>query len=277
MITTDSVQALDTALFIKDSLCGSVVASGETVYGPASALALPDMAGHAAVSDFAPLTDNLFYSLATLACFCWLCLIIYFYRGYALGIFSVLRGGATTEKILGEQSKIFGSFIVSVISLGILITGLCVLKFFDLFFASYFERLSCWMAALPIFGAWGVIALLWGFQFLLLKAAGCLTLSLEFTDRLFYLKKIVAAIGTITVLPLFLLFALSDGQSAHWLAISIVVIAILLTIFLIIRTFMLFVRQNFSILLWFLYFCAVEIFPVSLAAILAMKAMGQYN
>lgn len=264
----------DGVLSVGGALRESAMATAEAVYGAASTLVAPDGAVQVVAENPAPLTGNIFYDLAVLACFLSLCLIVYFYRGYAFGIFSVFRGGATTEKILGEQSKVFGAFLISMISLGLLITGLCVLKFADLFLRPYLDGLSGWQAAATVFGAWGGTVLVWGYQWVFLKAAGSLTLSQGFVGRLFYLKKIVAAIGTVAVLPLFLLFALSDGQSAQVLGILTIIIAGLLTIFLIIRTFMLFVRQNFSILLWFLYFCVVEIFPVSLAAVIAAKVLG---
>ncbi len=260
--------------FTVDSLCDNATTIAETVYGAASVPVPPPDTINTVVKYFSPLTDNVFYDLTILVCFVSFCLLVYFYRDYALGIFSVMRGGATTDKILGEQSKVFGAFLVSVISLGLFITGLCVLKFTDLFLWIYIDRLPDWWAILPIFLACGTIAVIWGYQFVLLKIAGSLTLSREFVGRLFYLKKIVAAIGTITTLPVFLLFALSDGLSTRLLAILIAGITILLTIFLIIRTFMLFSRHNFSILLWILYFCAVEIFPVSIAVIMTMKAIG---
>ncbi len=271
-VTADSLLAADTVLSAAGGLHESMAATAGAVYGAASTLAAqPDVSVQAVAEHLTPLTGNVFYDLAALACFVSLCLIVCLYRGYAFGIFSVLRGGATTDKILGEQSKVFGAFLVTVITLGLFITGLCVLKFADLFLSPYLDSVAGWRAALPILGAWGAASLVWGCQFVLLKAAGSLTLSQEFVDRLFFLKKIVAAIGTIAALPLFLLLALSDGQSAQVLAILVAGIAGLLTIFLIVRTFMLFSRYNFSILLWILYFCAVEIFPISLIAITVMR------
>ncbi len=271
----DSLFASDTLPHMADSLVGSAPVTAEAVYGAASTLALPpDGAAQAMAENAAPLTGNIFYDLATLACFVSLCMIVYLYRGYAFGIFNVLRGGATTEKILGEQSKVFGAFLTTVISLGLFITGLCILKFVDLFAVSHPNGLSGWMALLPIVVACGTVALIWGYQFVALRTVGSLTSSQEFVGRLFFLKKIVAAIGTIVILPLFLLFALSDGKSALVLAVLIAGIAGLVTIFLIVRTFMLFLLHNFPISLWILYFCAVEIFPVSFVAIIAMRTMG---
>lgn len=274
MPAADSLSVGDSVLFAIENIPESAVTTAEAVYGPASMLAItPDVVGQATGVDLAPLTGNVFYDLATLVCFISLCLIVYYYRGYAFGIFGVLHGGATTEKILDQKSKVFGAFLMTVISLGLFMTGLCTLKFADLLFGEYLDGLPGWMSVLPIFGAWGAAALIWGWQFVSLKTAGGLTLSKEFVGRLFFLKKIVAAVGTIAALPVFLLFALSDGQSANILAILIAGIAALLTIFLIVRTFMLFIRHNFSISLWFLYFCAVEIFPVSLAAILMARSL----
>ena len=270
----DSLFAADSIVLTADSLHKVVAVTAETVYGAASELVMPGVAVPDAVADFSPLTGNIFYSLAALACFFAFCLTVYYYRAYAFGIFNVLRGGATTEKILDDRSKVFGAFLVLAISLGLFITGLCVLKFADLFFEQSFAGLPGWMAVVYIFGTWGAIALTGSFQYVLLRVAGRLTLMEEFVGRLLYLKKIVVAIGTVATLPVFLLFALADGQSARVLAIMIAGIAVLLTIFLIVRTFMLFLRHNFPILLWILYFCAVEIFPVSFIAVTVVKTTG---
>ena len=252
----------------------NAMSTAEAVYGPSSVLFTPDAAMYATASNPAPLTGNVFYDVAVIACFIAFCLVVYFFRDYVGGIFNIFRGTSTTDKMLGEQSKVFGAFLVWVISLGMVITGLSVLKFADILYGEHIGALSGWGALGAILGAIGTAALIWGYQFVFLKVAGSLTLSQGFVARLFYLKKVVAAIGTLAVLPVFLLFALSEGQSANTLGIIVAGIAALTMIFLIIRTFMLFIRQNFSILLWFLYLCAVEIFPVSLAVIVALKVLG---
>lgn len=243
------------------------MATAGEVFGPLSSLA--ETTGVPSAEGFTPvITDNAVFSAALLACFVWACMLIYIYRDHVGGIFNILRGNLVTEKMLGEQSKVFNSFLGWSAALGLLAAALACLRVTDissgaLISAAVPRRLT----PLLIPAAWGATTLIWGFQYILLRTAGNLTLSRDFTDKLFYFKKITLTLGTLVMLPVFLCFALSTGRAAVTLGYILAGLFAASAIFLIIRTFMLFVRQNFSILLWILYLCAVEIFPVSLVIV----------
>lgn len=253
---------------------GSAMSPAEAVYGAVSALVDPG-ASQAVSSVAAPLTGTAVYDASVLACFVGYCLIIFFFRGYVFGVFGLLRGANSTEKMLGEQSKLFGSFLIWTISLGLLVAALCVLRYVDgRFGGDITGGLPRWAGdgAVPL--AWMAAGLIWGFQYVALKVAGGITMMRGFTDNLFYLKKIITAIGTVVITPFFLLWVLSDGAGGRIFGAVVLLLGAGLAIFLTVRTFMLFMRDNFSILLWILYLCAVEIFPISLPVILATKVFG---
>jgi hypothetical protein len=191
------------------------------------------------------------YSVALLACLVGWLLIVYVYRDYILAGLGIMRGGVVAEKLLDKHNKLFSAYLNWAVVLGIAAVGLA---------CSHDIEVAGACAA--------AVAAVWGLQWLVIAAAGRLTLYTEFTARLFYLRKIVAAAASIAMVPLFLLYALSGSGG---LRMGLAILAGAGIIFVCVRGFMLFIRQRFSILLWILYLCAVEILPVATMVILAGK------
>jgi hypothetical protein len=219
--------------------------SAEGVFGAGSRLV------EAAGADVGAPAVDIMYSVALLACLAGWILIVYIYRDYILPALGIVRGSVATEKLLDKRNKLFSAYLNWAVVLGVATVGLACSK--DIVVAGV-----CAAAA-------GTV---WGTQWLLLAAAGRLTLYKGFTARLFYLRKIVAAATGMALVPLFLLYALSGGVALGW---SLVAMGSLAAVFVFVRTLMLFVRQRFSILVWFLYLCAVEILPVVTVVVAAGK------
>jgi hypothetical protein len=219
----------------------------ENVFGVESYLAAESAPGEVPAAE----TGSVFYSAGLVACLVWWCLVVCVYRDYVLPSLGILRGGVFAEKLLARHNKVFGAFLSWAVAMGGFGMGLVGLRFVG----SLGEGVG--MAGIAgLF--WAAAGIVWALQWGVLAAAGRLTLYKEFTDRLFYLRRILFAAGSLVLTPLFLLWALDGG---------VVPGVVLGTIFgggvamVIVRTFMLFVRQRFSILLWFLYLCAIEILP----------------
>jgi len=106
---------------------------------------------------------------------------------------------------------------------------------------------------------------------LLLRAVGGVTLTSGFTTQLIRIKRGYAALGAIILAPVILLFALSPlGSDTIWA--GLLTAGWLITFLLYLReTFALFISKKVSILLWILYLCAVEIFPVTLLWLLVVR------
>ena len=106
---------------------------------------------------------------------------------------------------------------------------------------------------------------------LLLRAVGGVTLTSGFTTQLIRIKRGYAALGAIILAPIILLFALSPlGSDTIWA--GLLTAGWLITFLLYLReTFALFISKKVSILLWILYLCAVEIFPVTLLWLLVVR------
>ena len=98
-----------------------------------------------------------------------------------------------------------------------------------------------------------------------------LTLSQPFIAQLMLLKRTCFALGMILISPPLLLFALCpQGTGGVWFCIIAVELAAAAALYLK-ETLNLFLSKKVSILHWFLYLCTVEVFPVSLLWLLAVR------
>lgn len=215
-----------------------VFGEGSYLVGDTGAVAAVELAGTA-------------YSIALLACLVGWILVVYIYRDYILAGLGIVRGGVVAEQLLDKRNKLFSAYLNWAVVLGGVGVGLACSRNI--------------MAAGVCVAAAGMA---WGFQWAILAASGRLTLYREFTARLFYLRRIVAAAASMGLMPLFLLYALSGNTILRW---GLAGAAAVIVVFVCARTFMLFIRQRFSILLWILYLCAVEILPVATVVIVAGK------
>ena len=101
------------------------------------------------------------------------------------------------------------------------------------------------------------------YQMTVVRLTGAVTLTQPFISQLVLLKRTYFSLGVIVISPALLLFALCP-RSTGGLWFCIIVIELIITVGLYLReTLNLFIAKKISILHWFLYLCAVEIFPVS--------------
>ena len=123
----------------------------------------------------------------------------------------------------------------------------------------------------PEFSAWGacgltflgIIATLFG-EGALLYIVGALSGQQDACNMLWHSKLLYFSLAIALLSPMLILVLLTEGLTAQ-LALGLSVLICLLTLLLFIKeTFLLFRLQRFSIFHWFLYLCALEIFPISL-------------
>ena len=110
-----------------------------------------------------------------------------------------------------------------------------------------------------------------GYQWLLLRTVEALTLTQPLVGQLRQLRTLYFAAVTVLAAPTLLLLALCPPHTGKlWFA--LIVIELSVTLFLYIKeTLILFLSKKVSILHWILYLCSVELFPVSLLWLLAVR------
>jgi hypothetical protein len=79
---------------------------------------------------------------------------------------------------------------------------------------------------------------------------------LSITDRA------IIGLEAVVVAPCTLLFVINDGLSAQIVGITIAVVVCLGVMAYVVKSFIFFVEQKISILLWFLYLCTVVLIPL---------------
>ncbi|MCD8072634.1 MAG: DUF4271 domain-containing protein [Alistipes sp.] len=258
-----------TAPVLADTTGGLQVTAAD-IFGPLTALAEP-AAGSAPWSEWV-LTGGLFYSAAVLAIFAGFCLLLHYFMPHAVTVFNAFRGTLYIEKILDEHNYIFETFRRLLILLGILTAGLVVVRYLDLGWgAAIAGRLPRWALPLPVVAVWAGLLAAWILQTAMLRTAGWLTYSQKFTSRVVSLRNLLYGLIFLLSVPFMLTIALAGGRAIVPLSVIFFIIFGFLVIFLLIRTYMLFIGQKISILYWFLYLCAVEILPVSFLVILTVR------
>ena len=109
----------------------------------------------------------------------------------------------------------------------------------------------------------GVVAMMLGERILLL-VAGAMSGRNDACNEIWHTKLLHFSIVIIVTAPLMILTLLTEGLIAKIALYTSVAVCSLSLILFIKETFLLFRSQRFSIFHWFLYLCALEIFPLSL-------------
>ncbi len=110
----------------------------------------------------------------------------------------------------------------------------------------------------------------WG----LLKISGYMTLQTEFVEKILALRRQLSIMAILFISPLCIISGLTNYEEGIWvLQLSMYVVVIFLLIY-IRQSFLLFIRQNISILHWILYLCGVELLPLSFLWAIATRQIA---
>ncbi|MCC8019479.1 MAG: DUF4271 domain-containing protein [Rikenellaceae bacterium] len=243
------------------------------IFGPATALATQEP-GPSPFFEWV-LTGNVPYSLAVVVLFAGFCLLFYYFRPHAATVAGLFRGTLYIENLLGEHNYIFETFRRLLILLGLLASGLTIVRYCDSAFGEAVNSsLPGWAQMLPVPVVWGGLLAAWFCQNFILRAAGWLTYGSRFTDDLISLRNLGYGLVFLFTVPLMFTLALAPQAALPVLSWVFLPIVTGLLIFILIRTYMLFIGQKISILYWILYLCAVEILPVSFLVVLSVRSLS---
>ncbi len=99
----------------------------------------------------------------------------------------------------------------------------------------------------------------WG----VLRISGYLTLQSNFVNRLLKIRGQLTIWAVLVISPLFVMSGLTDYIEGIWVVYLSGIVSIALLLIYLRQSFLLFMKQNISILHWFLYLCGVEILPLT--------------
>lgn len=181
---------------------------------------------------------------------------------------------APARKRLSEEtgSSGFSHFLNVTVTLGLLFAGLLAVKFgggrLDGLLPDNLAQIAMPGLALATTLV-GALVLL--YQYLMLQGAGAITVSRPFILQLLQLRRNYLALIVVCAAPVLLLYVLCPPDSGRiWLYALLAESAVAAILYLK-ESLGLFLSKNFSILLWFLYLCTVELFPISLLWLLLTR------
>ena len=253
LVRTDSVMYREVA---SDSLA---TAEAAAIYGALTESVAPRHYDRSVVNT--PLTASFGFQSCVLALLVLYVLMVYRFRSDIIELLTN-RKALVDEIVNPSQSSVYGRFFSTSVSVGLLLGAIMVVKGAHLA-PQVMGAVEApeWILALAVPAV--QIALLW----LIGRAAMCS----DVTSTLLRLRKICFSIFTICCTPTVLLYALSEINSSVVLLYIIVAEVVALFLVFLYETFVLFVSKKISVLHWILYLCTVELFPVSLIVLTAMR------
>ena len=128
-------------------------------------------------------------------------------------------------------------------------------------YITHLSSLSAWAIGAITFGC--VLATMCG-ERIMLYIVGAISGQNDACNTIWHIKLLHFSLIIILISPLLILLLLTEGLVANFALYTSVAICLISLILFIKETFSLFRAQRFSIFHWFLYLCALEIFPLSL-------------
>ena len=185
----------------------------------------------------------------------------------------ISRDTATGERLSEDPGGSgYSRFLNIATAIGLLFLGVAAIKYGDTLMPGRLaeaipQGAVLILSLLASLAALGVAA----YQAIAVRLAGTLTLSQPFIAQLMLLKRTYFALGVVLISPPLLLFALCpQGTGGVWFCIVAIELTAAAVLYLK-ETLNLFLSKKVSILHWFLYLCTVEVFPISLLWLLAVR------
>ena len=245
-------------------------ATAAEVFGPQSTVALVGET-FSRGTDLMLLTDNWMFRLLVVLVFIGYCYTIYYFREPVSVLLKIGKSRLYGEKLMEEHGYMFSFFLRTALGVGWLAVSLLSVRCAEMSGSPLLDLLPEWAVPLSAVGVGVAIWLIVGFQRLVLRVAGNLIRDTSFTGHLLYLRRLLAVLFVILSVPVMLLLVVNEGSSADIVLYVLIAECVIFFLFWLYKTREFFLAQNVSILHWFLYLCGVEIFPVSVFVLLALR------
>ena len=191
----------------------------------------------------------------------------------------VARDSSNRKGIFEEyHGSGFMRFLNTTGAIGLLFMGILAVKYSQQLMPNLSEALLPSSAALPFsLIVTAICTVIFVTQWLILVAAGALTRSLHFVRQLHQLRQLYFTLAVIIIAPTLLLYALTPNDEGEmWFFLIIIELAVTLVLYLK-ETLNLFISKKISILHWILYLCTVEVFPISLLVLIAIRLLPNFD
>lgn len=247
------------ALMATDSLA-------QVLFGPSARIVAEGGSGEQAVAEVltnaASLTDNLVVKLGLVILFVVYMLTTTVYWGQFGGMLKIILTNNIGIKVADELSYLFVKAMRTAAAMGILTWSLVAVG------AVRFVGID--ISALGVGAEWCVpvcIATIAGmllFGWLLTRGVCWLIRRSDLGEGLEVLAEATMALAAVVATPLALLFVVAGGGAGPWLLGALSLIAAVGLFTYTIKSFIFFLEQKISFLLWLLYLCAAFLIPLGI-------------
>lgn len=243
----------------------------EAVFGSRSLLATPHALTDTRIQS---LTDNAVFQGFVLLLAAAYALLLYHNLGDIRALLSRITRDTTAGKRLFDDTggSGFSRFLNTTTAFGMLFLGIMAVKYGDSLMPAQLLGVLSHGAVLALsLLATGACAAVMLYQWAAVRIAGAVTRTQPFVAQLQLLRRTYFSLAVIVISPVLLLFALCPrGTGGVWFL--LIVIQLTVTVFLYLwEALNLFLSKKISILHWFLYLCAVEVFPLSFLWLVAVR------
>lgn len=218
------------------------------------------------------LSDSLVYKFVVIALMFYYAFLLLNSGSHLDKLYKLIKSKDYLQDFSDTSANNFSSFLHKLKFMFCVGSGIILLKILSLYLLPNFSfplnESYNYLLILPFIF---ILPLIFLAQKIVLRIGGWLTLSKDFINQLLLVKDIIISGCSIIVMPLILLIALYEGFLVMGLLYFIGIIVLFWLILLLYKTYMLFISQNISFLHWFLYLCAVEIFPYTILIIFLDK------
>lgn len=212
------------------------------------------------------------YEALIVGIFILFCHLLYRYRESLFELFKMQAMRVPLEKSYEEQSLFFKSFLRLSLLLSAFLIGAILIR---LSAALGVPILAPPLSRVEVNALVPLLLLLIGwiasYRYVAVRLIGAVTQSTSFFDYCRFMSRLHWALASALITPFFLATALHESlisQVLLWVVCGL--LGLLLLIYLA-RSCRFFIQRGVSILQWFLYLCAVEIFPISLPLVLVLR------
>ncbi|MBR5135830.1 MAG: DUF4271 domain-containing protein [Rikenellaceae bacterium] len=271
-----SFEALGEALVHTDSVMyrqapsdSLLTAEAIAIYGPLTESVAPQLHDRSAINT--PFTATGSFQSCVLLLLLAYVLLLYRFRSDIVELMTNRKAIAEEIEYAG-QGSVYGRFFSTTVGVGMLMAAIMIVKGSDLA-----PQLMChvvapqWIYALAVPSVLLAALAVTAIQSAMLWLIGRVAMCEDVTSTLLRLRKISFSILTICCTPAILLYALSEIYRAKVFLYLIGIEAIICFLVFLYETFDLFISKKISVLHWILYLCTVELFPVSLIVLTAMR------
>lgn len=198
--------------------------------------------------------------------------LIFLYRSQAFILVKAALVKGFLNHIVEEQSLTFRFFLTAFNAMGIVTLLALFVKAYLLVVAAngvpeaLTERTQLLVPLLL-----GAIVSVWLYQGVVHGVMAKLSTQSYLIAQIRLFNRIHFALFSLIVTPLAVLFGLTAGESGGNGMRGFATVLIVLILYYIFKSFSFFIERKISILQWFLYLCAVEIWPVSFYVLFAMR------